>query len=290
MASLLIIFRAVLSASASGLQKHLLTLGAGSMRVWFGTYALMLLPCGLLSLPGSIRMPAAFWLYGLLGGTLDAIGNVAMVKALRGTDLSIFGPLNGLRAILALIFGWIFLGESPTRMGGLGVLLTIVGTVLVFRRPGHRQDLSPVNSEMRQILFWRVAGLSFSVAAAAFPKRAALIGPTSLTLTVWTVCALASVLLAMSLFGQAGDLFRLNGTLIADRWLWLHAVVFFGLQWLTIRIFQTTLLSYSFAYFQLAMVFQVVLGRVVFKESAFGPRLGGCLIIAAGSALIAWKG
>ena len=117
-----------------------------------------------------------------------------------------------------------------------------------------------------------------------------MIGPTSLTLTVWTVCALASVLLAMSLFGQAGDLFRLNGTLISDRWLWLHAVVFFGLQWLTIRIFQTTLLSYSFAYFQLAMVFQVVLGRVVFKESAFGPRLGGCLIIAAGSALIAWKG
>src|SRR5437016_12483893 len=44
-------------------------------------------------------------------------------------------------------------------------------------------------------------------------------------------------------------------------WLLIHAVTFGIMQWMTIRIFQATLLSYAFVFFQLGMVLQVIAGR-----------------------------
>ncbi len=70
----------------------------------------------------------------------------------------------------------------------------------------------------------------------------------------------------------------------------LHAVLFFVMQWLTIRIFQETLLAYSFVFFQLSLVLQVVVGRTLFGEPSFRRRLAACAVMGLGSALILLKG
>jgi hypothetical protein len=49
----------------------------------------------------------------------------------------------------------------------------------------------------------------------------------------------------------------------------LHAAAFFMMQWLTLHVFAATLLAYSFAFFQLAMVLQVIVGRWMFKSGTF---------------------
>jgi len=68
----------------------------------------------------------------------------------------------------------------------------------------------------------------------------------------------------------------------------LHAAAFFIMQWLTLHVFAATLLAYSFAFFQLAMVLQVIVGRLMFNEPHFRKRLVCCAVICVGAALIVY--
>ena len=285
----IILLRVVLSVSANAVQKRLLLNGAGVNQTWILTYALMLGPA---ILAASFR-PAGggtlFWRDILLGGGLDAIGNLAMVAALRGTDLSIFGPLNALRPILALAAGWIFLREAPTAPGLAGIGITFLGALILFG--GQSAEKTPDQlSHFWRMLFLRITGLSLGTIGAVFLKRAALQSSAEMTVAAWIFCGLI-VLLSFALIRRPQSLASLGAELAKHRsWLGLHAIVFITMQWLTITIFQTTLLAYAFVFFQLAMVLQVVAGRLFFAEPAFRRRLLGAAVMTAGSGLIIWKG
>src|SRR4051812_45956078 len=102
-----IISRVFLSVSANAVQKHLLLQGVRITPMWLATYLLMLLPAVIFCTTRSFSSSSEFWTNALLAGLLDAAGNLAMVGALRSTDLSLFGPLNAFRPALALLFGWL---------------------------------------------------------------------------------------------------------------------------------------------------------------------------------------
>ncbi len=286
----LIFLRVVLSVSANAIQKRLLLDRAGVGHTWVLTYSIMLVPAVVWAfpLPGELR----FWSAVATGGGLDALGNLAMVAALRSTDISVFGPLNALRPILALLFGWVFLSEVPSAMGLAGVAVTVVGGVILFS-----EDSAVSSSASKRAVpgVWkaislRTLGLSLGVVGAVYLKRAAAVSSAEATVAGWILCGLI-VLIASGRFGvhpETGSHF----TALKAHWQWLviHAVVFLSMQWLTVRIFQTTLLAYSFVFFQLGMVLQVFVGRCVFQERAFTRRLIAAMVMAAGSILILWKG
>jgi drug/metabolite transporter (DMT)-like permease len=285
----LIFLRVILSVSANAVQKRLLLNRAGVYHTWILTYLFMLGPAVGVALWFSPLPAFAFWGEIVLGGGLDALGNLAMVAALRVTDISVFGPLNALRPILALFFGWVFLGESPTALGMAGVAITVFGGVILFSdKEGHhaRGRLG----EVARALFLRVTGLSLGVVGAVFLKRAATYSSAQMTVAAWIVCGLVVLTGAAALHRRA-DLTTLGSAARTHvRWLGVHAVCFLTMQWLTIRIFQETLLAYSFVYFQLAIVLQVFIGRIFFKERAFKRRLVASMIMATGSVLVLWKG
>jgi uncharacterized membrane protein YiaA len=79
---------------------------------------------------------------------------------------------------------------------------------------------------------------------------------------------------------------------LRNHWQWLlaHSAIFLTMQLLTIKIFQATLLAYSFVFFQLGMVLQVFVGRFFFNEGSFFRRLAAAAIMALGSVLILWRG
>jgi drug/metabolite transporter (DMT)-like permease len=287
--AVLVLLRVVLSVSANALQKRLLLNGAGVSQTWILTYSLMLGPAVLAASIRPMGGGAAFWRDILIGGGLDAIGNLAMVAALRGTDISIFGPLNAFRPILALAAGWIFLAEMPSAMGLAGIGVTFLGALVLFG--GKRDEAAKVSKrELWRMLLLRFAGLSLGTVGAVFLKRAALHSSAEMTVAAWIICGLA-VLLAHAAWRQPGALASLGGALSQHKnWLAIHAAVFVSMQWLTIVIFQRTLLAYSFVFFQLGIVLQVFVGRFVFGEPAFARRLLGAAIMSVGGALVAWKG
>ncbi len=272
--------RVLFSATASALQKKLTLGGVETIRLWRVTYALMAIPAALtlaLSWKGSTN--TQFWHNAVLAGLLDALGNLAMVAALRSSDLSIFGPLNGFRPVLALLFGWVFLGEQPTALGGLGVGVTVIGVALLL----CDEDSNPSARATWQMPALRALGLSLSTFAAVFLKRATLAGSTGLTLGVWIISGVVVFgLFSLRRAQPQQTVPDKRGVLLV-----FHAAVFFVMQWLTLEMFRTTLLAYSFALFQLGMVLQVLIGRWLFHEGHFGRRLACCGIIGAGALLIA---
>src|SRR5688500_9570699 len=255
----LIFLRVVLSVSASAIQKRLLLDRAGVNATWILTYGFMLLPAALLATLRWSDVDARFWRDILIGGGLDALGNLAMVAALRGTDLSMFGPLNAIRPILALLFGWLFLAENPTPMGLLGIGITVLGGVLLFT--GNEREQKHSVGAIWKSLVLRILGLSLGVAGAVFLKRAATVATAEVTVAAWIICGLI-VLLGFAIFRDSSRLETLRpATALHWKWLLLHSAVFLTMQVLTIYIFQATLLAYSFVFFQLGMVLQVFVGR-----------------------------
>jgi multidrug transporter EmrE-like cation transporter len=129
-----------------------------------------------------------------------------------------------------------------------------------------------------------------STIGAVFLKRAAGAGGTGWVLAAWVATGgvvFAGVALARK--RGAGEP-EPRGTRSPWRWVAFHAATFLGMQALTLAVFRGTLLAYSFVYFQLGMVLQVVVGRVLFGEPAFARRLLACLVMAAGAGLVLWRG
>ncbi len=281
--TLLLLGRVVLSTCANTLQKRLTLQAVRSPALWRATYAWMA-PLALLVLAVSFTssLSREFWLNAALSGLIDALGNLAMVAALSTTDLSVFGPLNGFRPVLALIFGWLFLGEQVSWLGSVGVGLTVVGASLLLRDP--RTKNSPWTMSAWRTLGWRLLGLSLSTFAAVFLKRAVLLGSPANTLGVWILCGLP-----VCWFGfrhQPAESIDPAPANRQPRLIFAHALIFFLMQWLTLLVFRSTPLAYSFAFFQLGMVLQVLVGYRYFGESQPGWRLACCALIGLGSALI----
>jgi drug/metabolite transporter (DMT)-like permease len=287
---LMICLRVLLSVTANAVQKRLLLDRAGVGHTWVLTYSLMLVPGVIWALP--LPRVLGFWRDVAIGGGLDALGNLAMVAALRTTDISVFGPLNALRPILALTFGWIFLAETPTATGLAGIAVTVVGGVILFsgRSEDHAEPEKAIILRVWKAVLLRTLGLSLGVVGAVFLKRAASASTAEATVAGWIACGLIC-LLACGLGARSSqEHSHVTALKIHWKWLALHAATFLSMQWLTVRIFQGTLLAYSFVFFQLGMLLQVFVGRIFFKERSFVRRLAAAMVMATGSVLILWKG
>jgi drug/metabolite transporter (DMT)-like permease len=286
--ALLILLRVLFSVSASALQKRLLLDRAPLSTIWTFTYGVIALPTLLVVLAQHEHLSGEFWRCIALAGIIDALGNVAMVAALKTMDLSVFGPLNGLRPLIALIFGWAYLGEHPTSSGYLGIILTVAGTgvlMITEKRPETRS-----RAELWKALLLRLLGLALGVLAAVYLKRAAAIASVGATVAGWTGAGFACLVLLSLVFWPAEVRSGVKILLHHRSLLTLHALVFVSMQWVTIIIFKATLLAYAFVFFQLAMVLQVIIGCLYFREPQFRARFAASLVITLGSILILWKG
>ncbi|MGV3772518.1 MAG: GRP family sugar transporter [Verrucomicrobiales bacterium] len=287
--SVIIFLRVLFSVSANAVQKRLLIDNASISLTWIWTYALMLVPAVVWAASGLRNLSSEFWVNIILGGLIDAVGNLAMVAALKTMDLSVFGPLNGLRPLLALLFGWFYFGEQPSAIGHFGIALTVAGTLLLIPRNEPKARFK-ITAKVLQALLFRLAGLSLGVLGAVYLKRAASVGSAEATVAGWIGSGLICLLVLNGIIWpqelRAGiSTFKEN-----RNWLLLHSAFFLAMQWLTIRIFQETLLAYSFVFFQMAMLLQVLAGKLFFKEPHFAQRMAAAVVIALGSILILWKG
>lgn len=284
--------RVLLSVTASGLQKRHLVGGGDPGRFWWRCY-LWMLPAGLLVTTVSVArtgLPGtAFWWNAALAGALDALGNLVMMWALRRTDLSVFGPLTALRPGLALIFGWIFLGEWPSGHGLAGLTVTVAGAVLLLGGPTGAPASAGRGGAWKGIAL-RVGGLALSTLASVFLKQAVVSGNAEATLGVWIVVGCGFLWIGTWLLPGLGALPAGTAKSPEPGWDALHAAGFFAMQWLTLWVFRDSLLAYSFAFFQTGMVLQILVGRVVFGEPAWLRRMAGAAVLGAGAALILWRG
>jgi drug/metabolite transporter (DMT)-like permease len=72
-----------------------------------------------------------FWGYAMLFGISQTAGTLSLSKALKLSDISIVTSLWKISLLFLVIFAFLTLGETPSTLGLLGILVSVVGVYLL---------------------------------------------------------------------------------------------------------------------------------------------------------------
>jgi drug/metabolite transporter (DMT)-like permease len=286
--ALFVAARIVANPVANVFQKQLTQRSAHPLFIIGATHAL-LTP---MSLPflfdlTDLEHGSEFWTYMLSAALLAVAGNVLLVYALKRADLSVLGPINAYKAVIGLVLAVFLVGEVPTPMGGLGVLLVLAGSYLVVDDDPSRPRRNAFVQFFRERgIQLRLAALALSATEAVFLKKALLLSSPLTTFLLWSILGLPIAAFAVVLL--MGDRIESQLASFRDNWLsFVSLAIATGLMQLaTVFTFSTLQVGYSLALFQLSTVISVLLGHRYFQERNFRKRLVGSAVMAAGAALI----
>ena len=230
--------------------------------------------------------PIEFWIYILLLGVVDVLGNMFLVKSLQTIDLSVFGPLNAFKPVFALLIAFFLLDEVPGLLGLFGVLIIIAGSYLL----GFQKN-NPTGGGGFRItrgLVYRFLAILLTAIAAVFSKKAILMSSPLITLMFW---ALVGFPVSLVFFLQRRKQFQTEAQqfFTFGRQFGGLFISFFALQLLTLMTFERIFVGYSLALFQLSGLVSVFFGYHFFKERNLKYRLTGAIIMCAGAILIAFS-
>ncbi len=247
----------------------------------------------LLSIPVFIilqpfNFPTEFWVYVLLLGVLDILGNMFLVKSLSTIDLSVFGPLNAFKPVFALIVSAFLLSEIPSVTGLGGVCVIVAGSLLL----ADRRELKGrpwYSVRMSRGIWFRLFAILLTSIAAVISKKVILMSSPLITLAYWSVVGLPVAVIFFRLSGRGYTVqwseFKSSGRHFVGLLL-----SFLILQLFTLLTFQKVFVGYSLAFFQLSGLVSVLIGFHFFNEKNIKRRLTGAIIMCAGAMLIAIYG
>ncbi|ARA93067.1 MAG: EamA/RhaT family transporter [Bacteroidetes bacterium] len=285
--ALLVFGRIVAGSWSNVLQKRLTLAGLHPALIVTVTFALLAIGVApALAWLDAGALPRAFWMSMMLAALFETPGNVLLVQAIRLTDLSLFGPLNAYKPVVALLPGILLLGEVPSLQGLAGIGIILLGSF--FLSPGgERAGFRAFARLLRERGFWyRILSLVFGAVGAIFLKAAMREATPEHTFMAWALLNVPMALLCLRV--AAPGVLRTSGATLrrhAGRLLGL-ALLILAMQYLTLAVFDRMLVSYALALFQVSMVLNVLFGFVLFREAHTGRRAFGSLIMLAGAAVI----
>lgn len=251
-------------------QKILTNKGQSSSVVNFYTYLGLTILC-LLFLPNFVFTPELL-VNCLIMGLLGTLGNYFIIKALSIGDLSAIAPINSYKPIVAMLVGYLYLGEIPAVKALLGILLIIGGTYFILGSK-NSVNVNPI------AIFYRVLALIFSGTEAIFIKKVVILSGVFNSFFLWSLFGL--------IFASIFLLISKHKPVIKSAKYQLFLVLAVGLmQYSTNFVFSKMNVSYALALFQLSTILSVFLGANIFKEKDFKTKLIGSVIMASGAVII----
>lgn len=283
-----------LAAALSGLALKRALDGAGvviSTIAFRGIAGLLLAALTLLAAPPPTPSPL-YWRTAALVMVPEIGGMVCYGLALRAGQLSQVQPLLGLIPLFVTLGGALFLGEIPTPLASVGVLLVTGGVYSVGLRVGT-SPFEPVRALVRSPAGWYAlaASAAWSVTTVLHKVGIAEVGPFAwgVTLTLGSALVLVAALPALARRPRG-----LQRPRRARAWAWLVllAGLFFAVHQaglhLSLRAAQA---GYVSALTAISSLLAAALGILVLRErDAVWPRLAGALLVSSGAALIALGG
>ncbi len=108
--------------------------------------------------------------------------DTCIVAVLRSADLSVLGSINAYKSVVSLLLGTLLLGEIPTLMGGIGILLIVSGSdFIVDKASGSPQAAGLAGFFKSPGIRLRFAALILSAMEASFLKKAVLLSSPVVT-------------------------------------------------------------------------------------------------------------
>lgn len=174
------IFAVVMQVIRHSMQKHLTATMKPMGVVW--TRFLFGLPFGILyfalllwildvGLPSTTGL---FWFYCLMGGLTQILGTFCLVLLFSQRNFAVGITYTKTEIIQATVLGLVLVGDHVSAAGGVAIVLSMVG-VMVLSAPGGKLDLKSLvmGIATRAALLGIVSGLGFA-SASVFIRAAAL--------------------------------------------------------------------------------------------------------------------
>src|SRR5262245_53295246 len=134
MPPLAIVVRILANPIANAFQKQLTRRSAHPIFIITSVHAVLTVLCLPYGVVVGFHFPTAVWTNMLVAAFLAVTGNVLIVAALSEADMSVLGPINAYKSVVGLILAIFLVGERPTLMGLIGVLLIVDGSYFIIDR------------------------------------------------------------------------------------------------------------------------------------------------------------
>lgn len=271
-----VILRILSNPIANVIQKKL-TSGFGSFYVNTITYAGLLF-C---SIPFITHQELSYsvWVYGIIGGLLGALGNAFLIKSLSLGDLSVLGPINAYKAVIAMVLGMFILHEIPSVTGILATILIIIGSYFIFDTVEEKFTFKLLK---RQDIQYRFFALVLTGLEAVTIKEVIVHSDIITAFVMW--CGFGFI------FSLLFSILKKEHFLIPNKtesFMFIGLILMFGIMQITTNyVFNNMNVSYGLSLFQLSAIISVIFGYGFFRESHIIKKLFGTIIMIIGAVII----
>lgn len=281
---LLVAGRVLANAWTSVIQKQLTLQGLDPLFIVaasFGVLSVLVAPAaGLYSLAG---LSLGFWGLMMLSALFETPGNVLLVHSVRLTDLSLIGPLNAYKPIVAMLLG-LAIGEVPDAQGLAGVGIIFGGSLFLSpdgERAGGRALAALARDRGVRL---RTLSLGMTALSAVILKAALAAASPAQAFIAWVLVNTPVAAGAWLLFGRRQPSWHHLRTHAGA--LLLVALLFLLMQYFTLQVFARMHVAYALSIFQLSALLNVFFGYRVFRERHILQRALGSAIMIVGAAML----
>lgn len=247
------------------------------------TFILPFAALGVLS-QGVPDLKPGIWLYCLLFAGTQIAGTQFLAMALHVAEISLVTALWKLSVLLLVVWGILALGESPSTLGVIGVLVSVIGMYLLNVERARVSVWAPLVALVRDPgQRYTLASAFFFAPSVIFIKKLALLSsPTFAVFSGYVFCA--AIITPFAIY-RSGRHFRQIG----NHWLSFVALGGFAAvsTWFGTAAYTMTVSSYVEAVKQLELVMALVIGWLVFGEGARVKAIWkGCVVMVLGLVLV----
>jgi uncharacterized membrane protein len=236
-----------------------------------------------------IKIPtigSGFWPALLIGGSLDAAAVILFMKAIKSSDLSLTVPMITFTPLFLLITSPLIVGEFPTIIGFIGIILIVVGSYVLNIKHLHKGLFAPFRALLKEKgpkLMLLVAFI-WSISS-NFDK----VGVHNSSSLFWVVAANAFTVLVMlpiMLIKSKNSLAKVKSGYKALFPIGLLGALGSIFQMIAINL---TLVAYVISIKRTSAIMSVLFGHFLFKEKGLKERLIGVILMVLGVVLIAFS-
>lgn len=247
---------------------------------WAFSSPLLLLLLFFIDIP---RLDRTFFIVTACAVPLEVLAILLYIRALSISPLSLTVPFLALTPVFLIATSFLFLGEMPDASGVAGIVFIAAGAYILNIADMKKGIFEPIQSIAREKGSVLMIIVAFIYSITSNLGKIAVLHSSPLFFAAVYNLVLAIVLLPF-VFSSVGSITREIGKNVV---VFLSIGFFYGLMMVAhfsaIRLIEV---SYMISVKRMSLIFSVIYGRLLFRESRISERFLGSVIMVSGVVLI----
>ncbi|MEE9200813.1 MAG: DMT family transporter, partial [Candidatus Brocadiales bacterium] len=234
-----------------------------------------------------VEVPAldtTFYLVTLVLMPLEILALILYIRAIKHSPLSLTIPYLALTPVFLIGTSYVMLGERPDKSGIAGILLVALGAYLLNVRATKEGLLGPFRAILREEGSMLMIAVAFLYSITSNLGKIAILHSSPVFFAILYPTLLALALFPLFMLKTDNGLKNTFSRPLFFASIGLSNVLMFVAHNLAIQLIEV---PYMLSVKRTSLIFGVLYGWLLFRETNLGERLLGSIVMLAGVALIA---